>query len=400
MKSRSATFILASVISLFFTSHPALAEDVVKIVSSLPRTGSSNAQTTTVVNAIRMAIEQAGSKAGKFTIKYEDWDDASPERGTWDPAVEAGNADRAIKDPDVVAYIGTYNSGAAKISMPKLNQASLLMISPANTWPGLTKPGIGEPNEPQVYRPSGKINFFRVVPTDEIQGSIAVAWAKEIGAKKVYVLHDRELYGKGIAEMFRKAAPAENIEIVGFEGIDAKASNYRSLATKIKQKVPELVYFGGITQSNAGQLIKDLRAVGVQAKFMGPDGCFENAFIEAAGKGNVEGNTYITFPGAPPSELTGKGKEFYDAYLKKYNSEPEAYAVYGFEAANIVIRAIAQVNSKDRKAIVDAVSNIKDYDGALGRWSFDANGDTSLKAMSINTVKDGKFSFVKVVGNG
>src|SRR5688572_23284159 len=122
--------------------------DVIKIVSSLPRTGSNNAQTTTMVNGIRMALDEVSWKVGDFKIEYEDWDDASPQRGDWDAAVEAANADKAIKDPDVMVYIGTFNSGAAKISIPKLNQASIVMISPANTYPGLTKRGTGEANEP------------------------------------------------------------------------------------------------------------------------------------------------------------------------------------------------------------------------------------------------------------
>ena len=193
---------------------------VIKIISSLPRTGSATAQAQTMVNGIRMAIEEAGGRVGDFTIQYEDWDDASPERGQWDPAVEAQNAQKAVQDPDIMAYIGTYNSGAAKIAMPILNKASLVMVSPANTYPGLTKPGTGEANEPQVYRPSGKINYFRVVPADDIQGEVAAAWAKELGVKKVFVLHDRELYGKGVADVFKRACGRLGIQVVGYEGID------------------------------------------------------------------------------------------------------------------------------------------------------------------------------------
>src|SRR6185436_5850349 len=159
---------------------------------------------TTIVNGIKLAIEEVGGKVGNFTIEYADWDDASPQRGNWDPALEAANADRAIKDPDVMVYIGTYNSGAAKISIPKLNQAGLVMLSPANTYPGLTKPGTGEANEPQIYRPSGKINYYRVVPADDLQGSLAAEWAKNLGVTKVFVTHDLELYGKGIADIFKK----------------------------------------------------------------------------------------------------------------------------------------------------------------------------------------------------
>lgn len=271
------------------------------------------------------------------------------------------------------------------------------MISPANTWPGLTKPGVGEPNEPRVYRPSGKVTFFRVVPADDIQGLVAAKWAQELGAKKVYVVHDGELYGKGIATMFKKSAGPIGLQIAGFDQIETKAANYKALAVKMKQSGSDLVYFGGTTQTNAGQLAKDLLASGVQAKFMVPDGCFENAFIEAAGKDALEGHAYITFGGVPGDKLTGKGAEFYQNYRTKYGSEPEGYATYGYEAAKVAVDAIRRAGKKDRAAILAAVAATKDYDGALGKWSFDENGDTTLKTMSGNTVKAGKFEFVKVL---
>ncbi len=376
----------------------AASAETIKIVSSLPRTGSANAQSQSMVNGIKMALEEVGGKVGDFTIAYEDWDDASPERGQWDPAVEAANAQKAVKDPDVMAYIGTYNSGAAKIAMPILNQASLVMVSPANTYPGLTKPGLGEANEPAVYRPSGKVNYFRVVPADDIQGDVAANFAKEIGVKKVFVLHDRELYGKGVADVFKRVAGKLGLTIAGYEGIDPKAANFRSLATKIKATGCDLVYFGGTTQTGAGQLAKDLVSAGVKAKLMVPDGCRETAFIESAGKDNLNDRTYVTFGGVPATELKGKGREFYEAYKKKFNAEPEAYAVYGYEAARVVLDAIARAGRKDREAIRAAVAATKDFDGALGRWSFDQNGDTTLKVMMVEEIKDGKFVPVKVVG--
>jgi branched-chain amino acid transport system substrate-binding protein len=371
---------------------------VIKIISSLPRTGSANSQSQTMVNGIRMAIEEAGGKIGDFTIAYEDWDDASPERGQWDPAVEAANAQKAVQDPDIMAYIGTYNSGAAKIAMPTLNKASLVMVSPANTYPGLTKPGTGEANEPQVYRPSGKINYFRVVPADDIQGEVAAEWAKELGVKKVFVLHDRELYGKGVADVFKRACARLGIQVVGYEGIDPKAANYRSLVTKIKSTDADMVYFGGTTQTNAGQIAKDLVASGAKVKLMVPDGCREQALIESAGKDNLDDRTYVTFGGLPPSQLQGRGKEFYEKYKKKFNAEPEAYAVYGYEAARVVLEGIKRAGKKDRAAITDAIANLRDFDGVLGKWSFDQNGDTSLKVMAVEEIKDGKFTPVKIVG--
>ena len=387
-----------SVLATICSVAQAADSPVIKIVSSLPRTGSATAQAQTMVNGIRMAIEEAGGKIGDFTIAYEDWDDASPERGQWDPAVEAQNAQKAVQDPDIMAYIGTYNSGAAKIAMPILNKASLVMVSPANTYPGLTKPGTGEANEPQVYRPPGKINYFRVVPADDIQGEVAAEWAKELGVKKVFVLHDRELYGKGVADVFKRACAKLGIEVVGYEGIDPKAANYRSLVTKIKSTGADMVYFGGTTQTNAGQIAKDIVAGGAKVKLMVPDGCREQALIESAGKDNLDDRTYVTFGGLPPSQLQGRGKEFYENYKKKYNAEPEAYAVYGYEAARVVLEGIKRAGKKDRAAITDAIANLRDFDGVLGKWSFDQNGDTSLKVMAVEEIKDGKFIPVKIVG--
>lgn len=392
---RSKTLALLSII--LWSTTLVQAETKLKIVSTLPRTGSANSQTTSIVNGIKLALQESGYKAGDAKIEYEDWDDASPARGNWDPAVEATNADKAIQDPAVVAVIGPYNSGAAKIAMPKLNQAGLLLISPGATWPGLTKPGVGEANEPQVYRPSGKVNFYRVVPADDLQGAAAAKWAKDLGAKSIFMLHDGELYGKGIAGVLKKELSKNGITDLGTDKFDPKASNYRSLAVRIKQLKPDLIFIGATTQNNAGQLAKDLHAAGVGSKIMVPDGCFETPFLEAAGKEALEGKTYVTFGGVPPNQLTGKGKVFYETFKKTFGFEPEGYAAYGYESAKVVLAAIERAKIKDRPGILASIGETKDYDGVLGKWSFDENGDTTLKTMSGSEVKNGAFVFSRLL---
>jgi len=378
----------------------AQGDPVIKIVSSLPLTGSARGQTDTIVNGIVMAIEESGSKIGNFVIKYEDLDDATAAAGQWTAEKEAANADQAIKDPDVMVYIGTYNSGAAKVSMPKLNQAGILMISPANTWPGLTKPGKGDQGEPEKYRPSGKINYTRVVPADDIQGVVSADWAKKLGLLKVFILDDREVYGKGIADLFHARADEIGLKVLGHEGIDAQAQEFKPLMTKIKASRPQLIYFGGTTQTKAGQLVKDMLAVGLDAKFMCPDGCFEDAFIDSAGADNLQDRALVTFGGLPPEKLTGKGADFVANYQKKFGKMPEGYAVYGYECGKVAIEAIRRAGKKDRDAVRGAGLSIKNFSaGALGKWSFDKNGDTTLRTMSGNTVKGGKFAFMAVLGD-
>jgi branched-chain amino acid transport system substrate-binding protein len=346
---------------------------------------------------MKMALDEAGSKVGGATIVYEDMDDATPARGAWDAGKEAENANKAVSDADVMVYIGTFNSGAAKVSIPILNRANLVMVSPANTYPGLTKPGKGEPNEPDVYYPGGKRNYARVVPADDLQGAVAANWSKQVGATKVYILDDTELYGHGIAVVYAETATKAGLAVVGGpEGIDSKASDYRALATKIRGTGADLVYYGGITQNNAGKLFKDLRSVlGNNLKIMGPDGIYEQAFIDDAGDA-AEG-VYITFGGVPPTKLTGKGAAWYTAYKAKFGGEPEAYAAYGYESMKVALAAIEKAGRKDRAAIRDAIFGTKDYDGVLGKWSFDPNGDTTLTAMSGRQVKDGKFDDANAV---
>ncbi len=379
------------------SSNTTADANTLKIVSSLPMTGSSLGQTQTIINGIKQVLEENKNVAcdGKIKLVYEPLDDATASAGKWDPAQVTSNANKSVADKSVVAFIGHFNSGAAKLSIPILNQANLAMVSPANTYPGLTKPGKGEAKEPDIYYPNGKRNYARVVPADDLQGVVGAKWAKSLGAKKVYILDDQELYGKGLAAIFETTAKKEGLEVVGKEGINPKAPDYKGLMTKIKDLNPDLIYFGGITQNNAGQLIKDMRNVGMSAdkvKFMGPDGTFEKAIIDAAGK-DAEG-IYATFGGIPAKELTGDGKTWYESYKAKYNAEPEAYAAYGYESGKVVVNAINQVCKNDRAAIRDAVMATKDFKGVLGTWSFDQNGDTTLTTMSGNTVKNGKWEFV------
>jgi len=367
----------------------------IRIVSSLPLTGSSRVQSETMVMGIKMALEEANYRAGPFTIEYSSWDDASAQAGTWDPAKEKENASRASADPDVMVYIGTYNSGAAKISIPIVNQADLVMVSPANTYSGLTKAGLGERGEPDIYYPNGIRSYCRVVPADDLQGLAGAWWAKELGASKVYILDDKELYGRGLARVFEAAARQLDLEIVGQEGIDYKAQDFRAVVNKVRASGAELVYFGGITQNGAGKLVKDLRGGGYEGYFMSPDGTKEEAFLRSAGPAS-EG-CLVTLGGLPPEQMGEKAQQWYRNYREKYGSEPEAYAIYSYEATKVALAGIAKAGVKDRKKIRQAIMETRDYEGLLGTWSFDEQGDTTLTSMSGYEVKNGEFVFRKAL---
>ncbi len=370
---------------------PSQLSGTIKIVSSLPRTGNNKAETDSMVNGIRMALDEIGSKIGAASIVYQDLDDATPTRNAWDAGKEAENANQAVADGDVMVYIGPFNSGAARVSIPILGKADLVMISPSNTYAGLTRPGRGRPNEPDVFYADGKRNYTRVIPTDDVQGAVGAGWAKQLGAQRVYVLDDTDLYGRAVAAVFAETASKIGLEVVGGpEGLDPRAPDYKALADKIKGANPDLVYFGGIADNNAGRLWRDLRAgLPDTVKLMGPDGLYSQAFLDDAG--DSANGAYITFGAVAPSKLTQRGAEWYRSFKVRYGVEPEVYASYAYEATKAALDAIKRAGKKDRTAIREAVFATKDYDGILGRWSIDEGGDTTLTTISGRQVKDGHF---------
>jgi branched-chain amino acid transport system substrate-binding protein len=376
----------------------------IEIWSSLPRQGSSKGQTDTIVNGIRLALEERGTEIEGYTIKYEDKDDSTAEAGQWTQDKEIENATGAVANEDVIAFIGPFNSGAAQVSIPILCGAGLVQVSPANTYPGLTKPCKGEAGEPEKFYSNckdGKHTYFRVIPADDLQGLAAAKWAAKLGFTNVFVIDDSQLYGKGIADVFEREAPGQGLTVTGRTGILGTETDYKSLAEQIKAVSPDLVYFGGITQQNAGQLWRDVKEALPDVAMMGPDGILEEAFLEAAGDA-AEG-TYITFGGLPADQLTGKGAEFVSNYTEKFGTL-EAYTAYGYEAANVVLDAVDRAAKRNpssraefRAFMLEEVGATKDYSGALGTWSFDENGDTTLTAMSGNQVKGGAFEFQEVI---
>jgi branched-chain amino acid transport system substrate-binding protein len=375
----------------------------VKIVSDLPLQGANRAQTTTMVNAIEMAIEERGGKAGSATIEYESLDDATAQAGQWDEAKCAENAQTAAQDEEIVGWIGPFNSGCAAVEIPILNEAGLGMISPANTYIGLTKPG-GEPDEPEKYYPTGERNYTRVIVADDEQGQAGALLMEEEGVESVYILDDKETYGKGLADQTQKSAEELGIQVVGREGIDGSAANYRSLMNKIARVDPDAIYFGGIIENNAGQLIKDKVGAGMSnddVLFIGPDGIFVDTFISQAG--NAAEGAYITFGGLPESELTAKGQQFVQDYESQHDDAVQPYTAYAYEAANVMLDAIEKASKEGevtREAVLQQIFATEDFNGVLGTWSFDEDGDTSLTELSIQQVENGQFEYQRTIDAG
>src|SRR5262249_18189775 len=237
------------------------------------------------------------------------------------------------------------NSGAAKVSIPITNRAPRAQITPANTSPGLTKKRGAAPGEPEIYRPAGIVNYFRVPPADDIQGAVGAKWAKQRGAKKVYILNDQELYGKGIADVFEAAAKKLGLQVAAHGGIDWKQSDQKPVLTKIRASGADMVYQAAVIETGAQLVIRQMKDLGLVAargvKYMGPDGLYEDELLKAATCDAVMAVDFrMTFPGPPLGNMKGIGAQTYEAYKKRFGKEPTGYALYTVEAARVALDGI------------------------------------------------------------
>jgi len=353
-------------------------------------------------------LDDFGSAAGGFALSYEALDDGvAANNGGWEAGKETENANKAINDADCMVLMGTYNSGAAKISIPILNQVvpdGMAMISFANTYPGLTVAveGVTEEGEPDVYYPSGKRNYMRVCPGDQIQGGASGRWAyNDQNRRKAYVLDDNSLYGKGVATAFRLTFKELGGEILGAESFDKSLDNYQTLMTSIADKGPDIVYCGATVENNPAKVLQDMRSVMSvdEVIFMGSDGMNSAQFV--SGAGDAANGAYLTFGGYTADkllEIGGPGGDYVTRITDKLGHSPDAYSVYSYECVVAVIQAIGRAGEKDRGKILTEMMGTKDFVSLLGQtWSFDANGDPDKGIIGLSQVIDDKITFQKAI---
>jgi branched-chain amino acid transport system substrate-binding protein len=386
------------------STSAAASGGTVDVYSSLPLQGASKDQTAAMVNGIQLALKEADNKAGNITVKYESLDDSTAQAGNWDPGQTAQNARKVAQDSAAVGYIGEFNSGASAISIPILNEAGVPQVSPANTYVGLTtdEPG-SEKGEPAKYYPSGNRTYLRIVPRDTIQSKALLTLMKQDGCTKVAIANDKDTYGAGIARLMELQAPDVGVDIVSNEGIDKSASNFRSYASKIKGQGADCFVFDGVTANGAVQITKDVAAALPDAKLYGPDGVCESGFTNPS-KGGIPksiGSRFQCSVATLDLDSYPGGKKFLDAYKAAYGGEtPDPYAIYGYESMQLFLDTIKGLGDKgtDKAAVLEALFATKDRDSALGTYSFDENGDTTLTDYGIYKVgTDGNPAFDSAV---
>ena len=359
------------------------------VYSSLPLSGAAKPQSQAIVRGARLALEEAGGTAGGHPVRYVSRNDATRRAGSWVPEKAAANARVAAQDPSTIAYLGEFNSGATAISLPILNEAGIPQISPSNTAIGLTRSGPGaQPGEPAKYYPTGLRTYFRLLPNDGVQAAALAGAMRAGGCRRVAIVHDGEIFGKGMAVLARGVARRIGLKVVALRRIARSGAANRRLARRLRARRAGCVAYGGITANGAVGLF---RAVGrrlPRAKLFGTDGIAESGFSGRL-PARIARRVLLTVSTLAPSAYPQQGQDFFARYAARYgDGSPDPYAVYGYEAMRLVLDAVAAAGP-DRRAVIEALRAMPARDGAIGRYAFDRRGDTTLRTYGTYRIQRG-----------
>jgi branched-chain amino acid transport system substrate-binding protein len=367
------------------------SKGTVNIAIELPQQGSELAATQPVINGILLAIKEAGGAAGGYKIEIPKeviFDDAKD--GVHDPQTGAQNMSNIVGLEKVIAVIGPQNSSVAKVQIPISNEAGLLQCSPANTNEGLTKPEFGA-LDIRKANPT-KINYVRVVTTDDNQGPAAAKYILEtLGKKNVYIIDSTDTFGKGIADNFQKYLEANGGKTVARDGAPKGTSDYSALMTAAAAAKPEAIYFGGVTADGGARILKAAVAAGMaDVPFIGPDGIFDGSAETKDSFLNLGGDDAKNSVATAAAVGDFPGRVDFEARFKaEYGENATGYSATGYACAQVVLDALNRAApATDMKTLREnvraaAVDTTHKYTSVIGEFTFDANGDTSQKIISF-----------------
>jgi branched-chain amino acid transport system substrate-binding protein len=372
----------------------AVACPVARVYSSQPLQGPAAAEGRDLIAAERLAVEQAG----RARVTYVPLDDSTAAAGGWDRDRVTANATRAAGDRCAVAYLGEYNSGASAVSLPVTNRGGLLQVSPANAAEQLTRAGTPDPGAPEKYYPTGKRTFGRVVPIERVQAAANVAVLRQRGVGAVYVVDDGTVDGRTIAGELVADAQRAGIALAGAESVDPASADVGALAARVAASGAGAMFFGGFTQRLALPLWQAVNAAAPAMLLLADDGVGDAVFA-AALEPSAAAVTSVTAVPLAPSAYPPAGRRFFAAFRARYHRRPQPYAIYGYEAARLVLHLI-DVAGPDRARIVAALFATRNRRSVLGTYSIDRYGDTTLADYGVYRIRAGRLTFAGVAHGG
>ncbi|MBX3591527.1 MAG: branched-chain amino acid ABC transporter substrate-binding protein [Burkholderiaceae bacterium] len=370
MKHRLVGLAIASVFAA--TMVPAAAQTVVKIGHVAPLTGSIAHLGKDNELGAKLAIEELNAKkltiGGKqvtFELLSED-DAGDPKQGT--------AAAQKLVDAGVVGVVGHLNSGTSIPASRIYSDAGIPQISPSSTAPKYTQQGFK--------------TTFRVVANDgQLGGTLGRYAVKDIKAKSIAIIDDRTAYGQGVADEFMKSAKAAGGKVVGREYTNDKATDFNAILTKLKGAKPDLIFYGGM-DAVGGPMMRQMKQLGIDARFMGGDGICTTEMAKLAGDALGDGKVVCAEAGGVTADKAAAMEAFRKKFKEKTGLEVQLYAPYVYDAVNVMVAAMQKANSTDPKKYLPELAKIQ-YDGVTGRISFDKHGDVKDGTLTLYTFKNG-----------
>ncbi|HWT94318.1 MAG TPA: ABC transporter substrate-binding protein [Solirubrobacteraceae bacterium] len=318
------------------------------IYSSLPLQGPLAPVSRDIVRAEKLAIREAGGRAGAYDIGFVSLDSADPETGRWSPGQVAGNARKAVQDRQAIAYLGELDSGASAVSVPILNEGGLLQVSPRDTYAGLTEPG-GR-GEPDKYYPSSRRTFARVVPADDQQVQDLIADMTSHNVERLILADDREVAGVSMGDRVAQAARDAGIEVVDRRRLDPGGDVPEDLGEELRQERGDAFFYAGTYSDFAVDVLREvhdgapaMRLYGADDLAMGPQ--LPERLGTAARR--------LMLTGVDPAP--GADEAFERSFQRVYGEKPERQAILGYRAMKLVLSAIGRAGerAKSRRTVID-----------------------------------------------
>ncbi|HEY4429107.1 MAG TPA: branched-chain amino acid ABC transporter substrate-binding protein [Solirubrobacteraceae bacterium] len=368
------------------------------IYSSLPLQGPDGAVSQQIVAGEKLALSDAGGRAGVYKVGYVSLDDSNPKSGRWDPGITASDAKTAAQDTSTIAYIGDYNSAATAVSLPLINAAGILQVSPGSPYVGLTSSLDAGQDEPERFYPTGKRSFGRLPPGDPVEGAAQARLMSLLGVRRVYVLDDQDPFQVPLGAIVATDAARAGISVAGHDSIAlAPGALYAGEVEKVVHSGAQAVFLAGSSGAAAVGLWRQLHAADPSLRLLGPSSLGGEAFTSQIG--SAAQSTYLTTPVFPTSRYPPAARRVLSDYRRDFGAEGGPYALYGYEAMSVVLDAIrgAGVHGNDRQVVINRFFATRNRNSVIGRYSMSPDGESSFSTYGVERVSGGRPVFYRAV---
>jgi branched-chain amino acid transport system substrate-binding protein len=360
------------------------------VYSGLPLQGPSGAISSQIVAGEKLALANAGGHVGPLTVSYVSLDDSNPTSGAWDPGVTAANAKAVAQDPTTIAYLGDYNSGATAVSLPLVNAAGILQVSPASPYVGLASSLDAGQDEPERFYPTGKRTFARVDPGDPAQAAAQVAILGAEHIRRLYVLADQDPFDGPLAQIVAGNARRHGMQVSGEDTITiVPGASFTGEVAKIAESGAQAVFVSATATGEAARLFRELHAADPHLALLAASTMQNSIFTSNLGA--AEGVSTVGSPVLPTSSYPSSAQDVLAQFLRRFGSSPGPYVLYGYEAMGVTLDAIRRAGNKgdNRQAVIDALFATRERRSVLGVYSIQPSGETTLSTYAIDRIVHG-----------